>query len=163
MLNKAINDHPQFIKLLTYEIQNRAFALGSVSGSVKTRAGKPDEKVWIAYLSLEQLNRKKYQHVAEKHSISQSATFFTDIKTRLGGVFGSLFPKTAVNIIKHATIAYVEKLEELEKLAVTEDKAFFRYVVLQEKVQAQALTLLSEGNTEQAAAVMEAFVAQYEE
>ena len=163
MFNKAINDHPQFIKLLTYEIQNRAFALGSVSRAAKARSGEPDGKMWAAYFALEQLNKKKYKPVAEKFGISQEATFFTKTKTWLGGVFGSLFPKTALNGIKDATIAYVEKLEELEKLAGSEDKAFFRYVVLQEKVQAQALTFLTEGKAEQAAAVMEAFVAQYDE
>jgi len=157
------NVNPQFIKLLTYEIQNRAFALDSISNAVNARAGEPDEKVWSAYLSLEQLNLRKYKHVADKYAISQNATFLTNIKTWLGGVLSMLFPETALKGIRDATIVYVKQLEELEALADSEDKSFFHYVVLQEKAQAQALTLFAEGEVEQAAAVMESFVVKYDE
>lgn len=158
-----VKDNPQFIKLLTYEMQNRAFALNSVRRLVKDRVGEPDENMWAALFALEKLNQIKYQPVAEKYGISQDATFFTNTRTWLGRVFSSLFPKAAASIIKDTIITYLEKLEELEELAASEDKFFFRYVVLQEQVQGQAYTLLTEGEAEQAAAVIEAFVVQYQE
>lgn len=156
-----IKSDPQFIKLLTYEMQNRAFALKSVSSFINDRANKPDEKMWRSYLALEQLNQKKYRPVAEKFGTPQEATLLTDARTWIGGVFFGLFPEIATYIIKRATISYVEKLEELEKLAGSEDKAFFRYVVVQEKAQAKALTLLANGEADQAAAALDAVVVKY--
>ena len=159
--NSMVKNNPRFIKLLTHEIQNRAFAFKSIRQYAKARAGKPDEKIWSAYFALEQLNQKKYQPVAEKFGISQEATFVTNTKTCLVGVFLSLFPQTAINGVKDATIDYLAQLEELETLASSEDSVFFRYVVLQEKVQAQAITLFTEGKADKATDVIEVFVAQY--
>lgn len=152
---------PQFIKLLTYEIQNRAFALNSVGRFIEDRADEPDEKVWRSYFALEQLNRRKYRPVAEKFGIPQDATLITDARTWIGGVFFGLFPETATRIIRGATVSYVEKLEELERLAGSEDKEFFRYVVMQEKAQADALALLANGEAERAAAVIDAVVVKF--
>jgi hypothetical protein len=151
-------ENTKFMELLTYELQNRAFALNSVSESAKTKAGEFDGKVWAAYLVLEQYNLAKYKPIADKFDISQQPTVLTQTKTWLGGVFSYYFPKTALNTIKKATVAYVEKLKELEALSDTKDKDFFRYVVLQEEVQAQAMALLAKGEAIKAVAIIESFV-----
>jgi hypothetical protein len=157
---KMAKENTKFMKLLTYELQNRAFALNSVSESAKTKAAEFDGKVWAAYLVLEKYNLAKYKPIADKFDISQQPTVLTQTKIWLGGVFSYYFPKTVLNTIKKATVAYVEKLKELEALSDTEDKEFFRDVVLQEEVQAQAMTLLAKGESINAVAIIESFVAK---
>ena len=156
-------DNPHFIDLLEYEIQNRAFALKSVGNFVENRTDQPDYKVWQAYLKLEQLNQKKYQAASDKFNIPLEATVFTKVKVHLGSLGAALCPDSLLGIMKDATIVYVDKLKELEALSANEDKVFFNYVVLQEKVQEQALIYLVDGEIEQAAAAIENFVVQYEQ
>jgi hypothetical protein len=56
----------------------------------------------------------------------------------------------------------VTKLEKLEEIAGNKDKTFFRYVVLQENLQAKALTLLGKGKYPQAAFNLNDFVVKYD-
>ncbi len=60
-----------------------------------------------------------------------------------------------------ATYAYLDKLEQLEKIAGIEDKDFFYYVLQQEQAQARALNFLVEGKLEQAETVLNDFVNQH--
>jgi hypothetical protein len=106
------------------------------------------------------LNQKKYQPVAESFGLSLEASLFTKIKIGFVSVFGDLFAESVINVFKKATIAYVTKLEKLEEIAG--NKNFFRYVVLQEKLQAQALTLLGEDKYQQAVFILNDFVAKYD-
>jgi len=153
------DDNKAFMKLFNYELQNRAFALMAMENSVVSRKGEADETFWQAYLALERLNQKKFAPYAEKYGTTMEATFYTKLRTSLGGFVGGLFPETAMKAMTKATIKYVAKLEELETLAPQEDKAFFRYVVLQEQAQADAMVLFTEQKIEQAAAVLAGFVA----
>lgn len=156
-----VKGDPKFITLFTQEIQNRAFAYKAVKQYVKARTHKPDKEFWAVYFSLEQLNQKKYRAVTNKFGISQEATYVTKNKIWLVNTIAPIFPKVIVNAIKKATIAHVIKLEKLENLASSEHKVFFRYVVLQEKIQAKALILLTEGKVNKATSVMKDFVTQY--
>jgi hypothetical protein len=108
------------------------------------------------------LNQKKYQPVAESFGLSLEASLFTKIKIGFVSVFGDLFAESVINVFKKATIAYVTKLEKLEEIAGNKNKNFFRYVVLQEKLQAQALTLLGEDKYQQAVFILNDFVAKYD-
>jgi hypothetical protein len=156
-----VKDDPKFITLFTQEIQNRAFAFEAVKQYVKERTDKPDKEFWAVYFALEQLNQKKYHTVTKTFGISQEATYVTKSKIWLVNTVAPIFPKIIVNTIKDASIAHVIKLEELEKLARSEHNVFFRYVVLQEKIQAQALVLLTEGKVNKATNIIENFVVQY--
>lgn len=98
--------------------------------------------------------------MAESFGLSLEASLFTKIKIGFVSVFGDLFAESVINVFKKATIAYVTKLEKLEEIAG--NKNFFRYVVLQEKLQAQALTLLGEDKYQQAVFILNDFVAKYD-
>ena len=73
-----------------------------------------------------------------------------------------LFPSMDLKAIRDATIAYIAELEELKHLATQEEKIFFDYVVKQEQSQADALSLLTQGDLEQATTILKNFLEQSE-
>ncbi len=155
------DDNSRFIELFSYEVQNRAFALLSVSGAEETRKGEIDGEFWAAYHRLEALNQQKYTALANQYQIDMSPTTMTEIKNCLAAPIGRLFPETGIGIMRDATIVYIDKLEELKSLADSEDKKFFNYVVMQEQIQAQTLTLFIDKKHEEAVKVFDDFINQY--
>ena len=132
----------EFIQLLDYEIQNRAFALESMRVAVKD--GKDDKNLPFkkAYLALELLNQQRFAHIAEKYQLDMKPRLWTRTRTQIGSWVSALMPRIALKFIHSATIKYVEKLKELESLSQQNDKDFFAYVVAQEEVQATAVGLV---------------------
>ncbi len=155
------DNNSRFMELFSYEVQNRAFALLSVSGSEVTRKGDIDGEFWAAYHRLEALNQQKYTAHANQYQIDMSPTTMTEIKNGLAAFIGNLFPETGLGIMRDATIVYIDKLKELESLADSEDKGFFNYVVMQEEIQAETLTLLIDKKYEEAVKVFDDFINQH--
>jgi len=154
------DDNSRFMALFSYEVQNRAFALLSVSDAEATRKGEINGEFWAAYHRLEALNQQMYTAHANQYQIDMSPTSMTEIKNCLAGSIGNLFPETGISIMRDATIDYIEKLKELESLADPEDKAFFNYVVMQEEIQAQTLSLYIDKKYEEAVKVFDDFINQ---
>ncbi len=153
-------DNSRFMALFSYEVQNRAFALLSVSGSEETRKDEIDGPFWAAYHRFEILNQHRYAAHADQYQIDMSPTTMTKTKNCLAGFIGSLFFETGLGIMRDATIPYIEKLKELKDLAKAEDKDFFNYVVMQEEIQAETLTLLIDNKHEEAVGVFNEFIKQ---
>ncbi len=158
--------HEEFLSLLDYEAQNRAFAYQSVNRMAKKTAAEDTGPFWQAYADLEALSRARYTPFLAKYDIAAQARWTTRLRGWAGGVVGGLFPETAMGIMQRATVAYVPKLERLAEIAPestdnlksAEARAFFKFVVEQEEVQAEALRLFSQGQTPQAAAHIAIFV-----
>ncbi len=150
--------NPRFIKLFNYEVQNRIYALHSVSKIEKASSQTPTAAFWTAYKNLEIYNQEVYQSIAKRYEIDTDTSCLTHIKIHGSSLLGRLFPQSAQASIRDATIAYVRKLEELESLAPKQHQNFFQYVVEQEKAQAQGLTLLTAGKTDEATAVLTDFL-----
>lgn len=148
----------EFIKLLDYEIQNRAFALESMRVAVEYGSGEEDLPFKKAYLALEQLNQKLFAPIAEKYRLEMAPRLWTRTRTQAGLWISALMPETALKVIHSATLKYVAKLQELERLSKQEDKAFFCYVVAQEEVQAAAVGLVLDGKIELATSMLNRFV-----
>ncbi|MBV1933636.1 MAG: hypothetical protein KUG59_03020 [Parvibaculaceae bacterium] len=158
--------HEEFLSLLDYEAQNRAFAYQSVNRMAKKTATEDTGPFWQAYADLEALNRQRYEPFLTKYDISAQARWTTRLRGWAGGVVGGFFPETAMGIMQRATVAYVPELQRLAEIAPessdnqknAEVAKFFLFVVEQEEVQAEALLLFSEGQATQAAAHIASFV-----
>ena len=151
-------DSSDFIELFKHELQNRALAVVAVANAAEDRKGKPDGEFWHLYSQLEQINQKKFIPYAEKYQLAYTMNMSTKIKLTLSELYGSIYPKHHLSLLVEATAKYVDKLKELKKLSPADDKEFFRYVVLQEKAQAESLKLL-EADTGLAIEKMRAFIA----
>lgn len=151
-------DDSRFIELLTFEIQNRVFAYGSVSARAEERRYHSDANFWAAYYALEVFNQEKYQTIADKYDIDMSPTLKTKIKTCIVNIAVQLLPDIAVKRMRDVTIGYLDQLKELNQLADPKDKEFFNYVVLQEQVQVDALKALLEGRLEEATELLITFI-----
>lgn len=155
--------HEEFLSLLDYEAQNRAFAHQSVNRMARQTATEETGPFWQAYADLEALNRQRYKPFLAKYDVAADARWTTRLRGWAGGVVGGLFPETAMGIMQRATVAYVPKLQRLAEIAPqsltnTEVKKFFVFVVEQEEIQAEALLLFSEGQTGPAAVHIASFV-----
>lgn len=152
--------HEEFLTLLDYEAQNRAFAFQSVARMARKTAEKETGPFWQAYADLEALNQHLYKPYLEKYNIDAEPRWATQLKGWAGGIIGKLFPETVLAFMQQATVAYVPKLQRLAQLAPEslEDKKFFAFVVAQEEVQAEAMQLLGQGHALQAADHITSFV-----
>ncbi len=148
----------EFIRLFDYEIQNRAFARNGLEAAVRKNRGDKALPFNQAYLSLEMLNQERYRPMAQKYQLDMAPRWWTQMRTSLGEVASTLMPETSMTAIHKATLKYIPKLEQLARLAPADDKAFFDYVVAQEKAQADAMGLFLSGSPEQAATLLNTFV-----
>ena len=158
--------HEEFLSLLDYEAQNRAFAHRSVNNMAKKTATEETGPFWQAYADLEGLTKRRYKPFLAKYDIAADARWTTRLRGWAGGVVGGLFPETSMSVMQRATVAYVPKLQRLAEIAPegldsverAENKKFFIFIVEQEKVQAEALRLFGETQTARAAAHITSFV-----
>ena len=140
-----MNNNDLFLNHFEYEVQNRAFALLSTDKARFETKNTEFHQFWSTYFELEKLNQLKYKPYAEKYQIKMDAGFSARVKLYFASLSMKLFPTFVLNAMTDATIKYVEKLETLKELSPPEDSTFFDYVIRQERVQAEALTLLNSG------------------
>jgi len=156
--NTELERQSQFVKLLDYEIQNRAFALNTMQTFLAEKEGSSESQFWRAYLALEKLSRQKYQPVAATYKIDQEPRFFTRVKIFWGVRAMKWFPFISLKTIHSATVKYIAKLKVLQALAKPDEADFFVYVVMQEKVQAESMGLMVSGEQQQAIELLSKFV-----
>ncbi|MDF1686871.1 MAG: hypothetical protein P1U50_08750 [Parvibaculaceae bacterium] len=165
----AKTPHTEFLDLLDYEAQNRAFAYQSVTRKAQSATQEDSAPFWQAYADLEVLNRERYKPYLQKYHVPAEARWTTRVRGWAGGVVGSMFPQTALTQIHQATVAYIPKLHRLAALAPADadplenlkTKEFFAFVVAQEEVQAEAMGLLAQGQILQGATHINSFVQQH--
>ena len=154
--NSALDS--EFIALLDYEIQNRAFALMTMEALASADYDNLTKSFFEAYLALEKLNQSRFAPYAIKYQLSIKPRWWTKTRTQLGLWFNAFMPETYLSKIHQATINYVAKLEKLQQLSPAEDSDFFAYVVAQEKVQAQATGMVLAGDAQRGAKLLQDFV-----
>jgi hypothetical protein len=148
----------EFLALLEYEIQNRAFALMSLKAISKIETDPFKNEFWDLYLSLEVLNQKKYQPVATKYNLDQKPNCLAQLKYYLLLSANKWFSSYVMDVMHSAANKYVVKLKRMEKLASDDERLFFSYVVEQEKVQLDAIGLMREGRSKDAVNLLSDFV-----
>lgn len=151
--------NPTFLKHFNYEVQNRAFALLGCKGML-AKASKPEDIMWYeAWKAFEEFQQEKYAPMAQKYGLSQAPTFFAKMQSSIGNVVASfLSEKMMMSYMLKQTIKYVEQLEEMARLAPEEDKAFFNYVVEQERLQVDVLPLRIDGKNKESADLLLGFI-----
>lgn len=149
----------EFLKLFDMEIQNRAFALKSAQEMVG-RASDPNDVAWYqTWLAFEEFNQIQYAPSAEKYGLSQKPRTVAKMQAGAATLAGKVLPdKVSLGFMLDETIKYLEKLKDLARIAPQEDEAFFRYVVLQEEMQIDALRLRHDGKSEASAALISQFI-----
>ncbi len=159
-LNK--DSHEQFLQLFDYEIQNRAYALNTISGQLEIIEATELKRFYKAYLALEHLNQQLYAPIAKTYQLEMSPRWWTRTRTQLGIWLAAMRSDISTLKFYHKIASnYLEQLQTLENLAPEESREFFAYVLDQEQVQAESLGLVVEGQILAAAELLESFVASH--
>ncbi|MEM1153382.1 MAG: hypothetical protein AAGI44_04525 [Pseudomonadota bacterium] len=150
----------RFLELFGYELQNRALAFHAMSKAEVKARGTDQYPYWSAYKELEVGNQARYAAYARAHSLPMDMGSKTRLLAWFLVTISMIVPqRIQFKMTWKAAVDHVKKMEELCSLAPLGDKAFFQYVVDQERVQAVALKHASEGDLKAAAGALEAFVA----
>lgn len=152
-MNRNQND---FLALLNYELQNRAFAYSAIT-ELRQSSSEQNSQFWESYYQLEAHNQIVYRNIALKYQLPMETSLATRFRVAAGNLFSAIFPETSLGLIRKATVSYIEQLERLRELSPKSDSDFAEYIVLQEKAQAEALTSLSQGQPEKATEILQGF------
>lgn len=147
-------EQERFIEIFDGEVQNRAFALEYTQRSAESWNDADVRAFWAAYYELEVLNQDIYKPYADKYDLEMASRTMTSLKTSGLRLMSNLFPNYMLSTIYESTVEYIKGLKEMEKLAPEEDKAFFRYIVIQEEVQIKALALVAKGKAKEGTIVL---------
>ena len=158
-----MKNQSEFTKLFKYEIQNRAMSYAAMQVMVRKNITPGILKWFEAYLEFEILNQNRYSPVAAKYHIDVKPEFSTKLTVSLLRLAYYIVPqKTIWNYALKETAAYVAQLERLRDIAPEEDTVFFDYVVAQEKLQVETITLRLEDDLHGATDVFKCFVSRHQ-
>ncbi|MCQ4346409.1 hypothetical protein NGA35_02940 [Pseudomonas stutzeri] len=151
-----------FRAALDRELDNRALAGQVVAALAEHHRGTPQGRFWTAYAALEAYNAPRYAPVAMRHGLSGGGVL-VDLKAWGSIRFARLFPARFLAMLAAGTREYLAGLRAVAAPADAEDAAFLRYMIEQERVQAEALAHAAAQRFELAAEALEGFVARVEE
>ncbi len=147
-----------FLSLFEGEVQNRAFALMFVQREEKFSNVPEQKELWKSYIEFEELNQFKFKPYADKYKFDMKPNLKSRFKAIAANMASKIFQETLFKITTESTIDYVEDLEKLAQLSMPQERNFFNYVVVQEKVQVTVLQLLNQKKWTEAAKVFTDFV-----
>ncbi len=141
---------------LKYEYGNRGRAYIGMAKMAQYSKGSDREAFYKAYYDLEVLN----QQILDEMKVELDVDYKANIFTR-GGLtvlaytsWRFISPEQLIDII----VPYIPKLQQLESLAQPHHKAFFSYIVAQEKLQLEACFKAQEESWDSGAAVIRNFL-----
>ncbi|MEM9460445.1 MAG: DUF4334 domain-containing protein [Myxococcota bacterium] len=150
----------KFKELFEMEIQNRAFALRGAQGMADSASREGDKIFLSAWVEWERFLRDKYAPYAHKYGFSQEPQTMAKLQAGFGRLAHGVLPTDMIDrFMLDETIAYTEKLRDLERVAPQEDQAFFSFVVKQEEEQIEALRLRIADKNQEAADLLRKFMA----
>lgn len=146
-----------YLAALDKELTNRAVALAVVPALAARHAGTVQGRFWLAYADLERAQVPRYQAEARRHGLGgpRSGGF----KARASRVFSWLLETPFVNLLAGATADYLAELQAVPLPDDADSRAFWLYVIEQERAQVDALALASNADFEAAAARLAGFTA----
>ena len=157
--DEDIKRQEAFIQLFDKEVQNRAFALLSMSAISEKVTADGDKTFYNAWVAFEEFLQKKYKPYADKHGLSQEPRGTAKAQAFFGELASDILPKKKFyKTMLSQTKDYLEKLKRLPEYATNEDLEFARFVVKQEEVQIQAIEHRIKGENQEAADVLADFV-----
>jgi len=148
-----------FIQLFDKEVQNRAFALLSMSNISEKVTAEGDKTFYNGWVAFEEFLQTKYKPYADKHGLSQAPRGTSKAQAFFGELASDVLPKKKFyKLMLDATEDYLEDLKKLPEYASDEDLEFARFVVAQEEVQIQAIVHRIKGRNQEAADVLADFM-----
>ena len=148
-----------FIQLFDREVQNRAFALLSMSAISEKATEDGDKTFYNGWVAFEEFLQKKYKPYADKHGLSQAPQNKAKRQAFFGEIASDILPKRKFyKMMLNQTEDYLEKLKKLPELATDEDLEFARFVVKQEEAQIQAIKHRIKGENQEAADLFANFI-----
>lgn len=147
-----------FHDLLIKEVQNRATARVLMSKMARVRQKNPDGVFWDAYKRLEEFNYQAFEPISTAFDVSLDAGVKSRLFAAVSSVALRVMPQFILESVYERTREYVGQLESLYRLSPAEHKAFFDYVVRQEKAQLIAMKHAVNKNYGLAAEVIDDFV-----
>ncbi|SDH54023.1 hypothetical protein SAMN05216603_11046 [Pseudomonas benzenivorans] len=131
----AADGDAAYRQALLKELNNRKLAGVVVSALAEAHRGTPQGEFWLAYSQLEAEQWPLYEAQAELHELSPGGVFLS-LKAQASILFARLLPETFIGMLSQATQAYAAELAALDPPAT--QRAFWDYVIAQERAQAEA-------------------------
>ena len=157
--DEDVERQESFIKLFDKEVQNRAFALLSMSAISEKVKEDGDKTFYNAWVAFEKFLQEKYKPYANKHGLSQEPRGKAKTDAFFGKLASDILPKKKFyKTMLSQTEDYLEKLKKLPEYATNEDLEFARFVVEQEEVQIQAIEHRIKGENQEAADLFADFI-----
>jgi len=155
----AAEREKEFLNLFDREVQNRAFALLSMSAISEKVTEGGDKTFYNEWVAFEEFLQKQYKPYAEKYGLSQEPRSTAKAQAFFGELASDILPqKTFYETMLDQTEDYLEKLKKLPDYATSEDFEFARFVVKQEEAQVKAIAHKIKGENQEAASVFADFV-----
>ena len=159
--NPDLERQEAFIKLLDKEVQNRAFALLSMSSISEKVTEDGDTTFYNGWVAFEEFLQKKYKPYANKHGLSQEPRGTAKVQAFFGKLASDILPKKKFyKTMLSQTEDYLEELKKLPEYATDEDREFARFIVEQEEVQIQAIKHRIKGENQEAADLFADFISR---
>ena len=157
--NEDAERQESFLKLFDREVQNRAFALLSMTAISENVTEDGDKTFYNAWVTFEEFLQKQYKPYADKHGLSQEPRGTAKTQAFFGKLASDILPKKKFyKTMLSQTEDYLEKLKKLPEYATNEDLEFARFVVEQEEVQIQAIEHRIKGENQEAADLFADFI-----
>jgi len=157
--NPDLKRQEAFLQLFEKEVQNRAFALLSISAISEKVTEDGDKILYREWVAFEEFLQKQYKPYAEKYGLSQEPRSTAKAQAFFGELASDILPqKTFYETMLDQTEDYLEKLKKLPEYATSEDLEFARFVVKQEEAQVKAIAHKIKGENQEAANVFADFV-----
>lgn len=152
----------QFTEGFGYELQNRQFALISMSGVAKRLAGDPRLPFWKGYSELEHFNAPRYEEAARRWGMSAAPTAWTKARGALIGATPKFMLRSLLKFAYPKTVEYLEDLRRVRGTGPADGKVFLDYMVDQEVLQIEMMQLALNGRFSEITPKLEAFFRRYE-
>ena len=157
--NEDAEHQEAFLKLFDREVQNRAFALLSMTAISENVTEDGDKTFYNAWVTFEEFLQKQYKPYANKHGLSQEPRGTAKTQAFFGKLASDILPKKKFyKTMLNQTKDYLEKLKKLPEYATNEDLEFARFVVEQEEVQIQVIEHRIKGENQEAADLFADFI-----
>ncbi|MGW5780639.1 hypothetical protein [Streptomyces sp. NPDC003863] len=152
----------EFREGFDYELQNRQFALISMSGVARRLHGDPQLSFWGGYSELERFNVPRYEQAAHRWGMNAKPTGWTKTRGTLIGATPKFMLRPLLKFAYPKTVKYLEDLRRVRGTGPKDGKAFLDYMVDQEVIQIEMMQLALSGRFSDIAPKLEEFFRKYE-
>ncbi|MCZ0983451.1 hypothetical protein O1L60_42285 [Streptomyces diastatochromogenes] len=152
----------EFVKGFDYELQNRQFALISMSGVARRLNGDHRAAFWGGYSRLERFNLPRYEQAALRWGMDAKPTAWTRARGTLIGATPTFMLHSLLKFAYPKTVKYLKELRRVRGMGPEDGKAFLDYMVDQEVFQIEMMQLALDSRFSEITPKLEHFFGKYE-